>query len=200
MISLLLRPLFPVLLCLSLFGCAVSSPTIRYLQLSAGEPAAGEGAGVRVFMNSVTMPDYLLRGELLLRDSPYSFRYRNDQRWAEPLDVGIQRVLARRLKAALGTRELILFPQPRWQGPHWELQLDVRSFELHQDRAVLAAAGSWTWRAGDGNGALPDREYVDFEASKALDASQADAAIALSSLLWEFADALAAPLVTKRGM
>jgi uncharacterized lipoprotein YmbA len=205
MIFFLLRPVLIVLLSLGLFGCAVTSPTIQYLQLSAGDLPAPEGSGVRVIMNSVSMPDYLLRGELLLRDSPYSFRYRNDQRWAEPLDMGIQRVLARRLKTDLNTRELIVFPQPRWEDSHWELQIDVRSFELQEGRAVLAAAGSWTWRAGSNNrasagSAVADREYVDFEASRALDESGADAAIALSALLWEFADALAEPLMTKKGM
>lgn len=196
----LLRPLR--LLCLSLSlsmgmsisGCTVSSPPIRYLQLSAGSEPQPEAAGLPVAVDAVAVPDYLLRDELLLRQSAVELTYSADQRWAEPLDLGIQRVLARRLARELNTRSVVLFPDVPRQIPFWELRVDVRQFEMRDDKVVLRANGTWTQRgAPQGDSATP--AHVVFEAREALPASDADAAMALSRLLWQFAEALAEPLL-----
>jgi uncharacterized lipoprotein YmbA len=188
----------PLLLCLcaALAACAVSSPPIQYLQLSAGNVAVPERGTLSVALDAVAVPDYLLRNELLLRDSAYSLRYRADRRWAEPLDLGIQRVLARRLAAELDTRQVSAFPEVARMRPDWELRVSVQRFEILEGRATLKASGVWTPRDGAGH----TRQQVDFEATQPLpepaipSAPNADVAIALSELLWRFAEALAEPL------
>ena len=183
-------------LCAALAACAVSSPPIQYLQLSAGTVTMPGQGTLTVAVDAIAVPDYLLRNELLLRDSAYSLRYRADRRWAEPLDLGIQRVLARRLAAELGTRQVSAFPEVARTPPDWELRVSVQRFEILEGRATLKAIGVWTPR----DGTAQTKQQIEFEATQPLPepatqlAPNADVAIALSELLWRFAEALAEPL------
>ncbi len=65
-------------------------------------------------MGPVLVPGYLDRTPLCMRDSGNEVTYNEFQRWAEPLDDGIARVLVENLCLLLGTARIDVFP---WKTP-----------------------------------------------------------------------------------
>lgn len=184
-------------------GCVVNTPVISHLQLSAGDTAPASADAPVILVDTVLVPDFLLRDELLLRDDAFTIRYDNTRRWAEPIDIGVQRVIALRLKSALHTRQVNRFPDvPRGQQDYWILQIEIRNFDARGNTALLNASGRWTLntrkramdKAADKD-ATDHSEVVEFAQSLPLrDQSGPAIAEAMSTLLWHFADALAAPI------
>lgn len=174
-----------------LLGCSTTSPQIQHLQLSAGDAPVPGGRTPVVVLESIDVPDYLLRDELLHRDSQFALRYNATRRWAEPLDLGIQRVLGRRLQTSLGTQRLILYPDVPSSAAHWRLRVTITHFEVSGSNATIAALGRWEPQQPE----LSIVESVVFESSQALTGNSGeDIARVMSQLLWEFADKLTAAL------
>ena len=173
----------------TLAGCAVTPSPVQHLQLAAGAGATGaaRGDGPRVYIDRVELPDYLLRDELIHRDDAYTLTYVHSRRWAEPLDLGIQRVLGEDLAALLDTRHLRRFPMPAAGDTQLNLRVTIQRFELVGDRAELLASGVWR----QGSEATVTLAEVSFEDRIAIDGDTASAtAQALSELLGRFARAL----------
>ena len=173
----------------ALSACAVTTPPISHLQLDAGPTATPSRDSPIVLIYRVALPDYLLRNELIVRKDDTMLRYDPYLRWAEPLDLGIQRVLARQLGGLLDTRQVIRFPDVARGTEDYRLHVDVHRFETLGQRAVLQATGRW--EAGDGPGTVAS---VDFDDSLALSDGGAEVARALSALLARFSGELAAAL------
>ena len=173
-------------------ACSVSRTTITHLQLRSQEHSENLQNDPVVVLNAVALPDYLLRDELLRRRGDYRLTYDPAYRWAEPLDLGIQRVLDEELEARLRTRQVIRFPAMARRTPDWILSVEVFSFEALDRTVVLEAEGLWS------EGSAPETASVaiDFKDTQALDDdASADAiARALSLLLQRFALALAEEL------
>lgn len=187
-----------IVFCLSCcaLSCAVSSPPIQHLQLDDGAPAMANSDSPVISIDAVTVPDYLLREELLRRVDPYTVTYEQSIRWAEPLDLGIQRVIAARLEAALNTRQVVAFPNISSEAPDWRLRVVVKRFEASKDSAVLEAEGQWSGRDTNGkNTDFTEKRVVNFRDTRILtQPSPAATAAALSSLLADFTEALAEPI------
>jgi uncharacterized lipoprotein YmbA len=171
-----------VLICAA---CSVSRPSITHLQLRSLEPRGVLGDSPVVVINAIELPDYLLRDELMRRVDGVRLSYDASLRWAEPLDLGIQRVLARELETGLGTRHVIRFPAMARRTPDWRLDVEVFAFEAEAGRVILRAEGLWA------TGAEPDQTIVavDFEETTIIepDASAEVIAETLSALLHSFA-------------
>jgi uncharacterized lipoprotein YmbA len=184
--------------CLILVACAATTPQIQHLQLSAGEARAAKGEQPIIVLDAVDLPDFLLRDELLVRESDYTLHYDHNRRWAEPLDLGIQRVLGRRLGASLGTRRIVLYPDAPSAGiADWRLRVSVLRFEAEGDEVLLRANGRWEAMRGTAAG-MNNIETIEFERRLRLGGnSGADIAQTMSQLLWEFAEGLAEPLRTR---
>ncbi len=103
--------------------CAIScasSPDSRFYTLapmqeaSASAPAAADRSPVSLCVGPVLVPGYLDRLPLCVRDSAYEVTYAEFDRWAEPLEDGIGRVLVENLSQLLGTARIDVFP---WKTP-----------------------------------------------------------------------------------
>jgi uncharacterized lipoprotein YmbA len=88
----------------------------------------------------VHLAAYLAVPEIQVRASATEVRRGTVDRWAEPLEDGIARVLAQDLSAILGTREVVLFPWYAEQRPDCQVQVSVRRFELEPDGSGLLEA------------------------------------------------------------
>ncbi|MFK8042071.1 membrane integrity-associated transporter subunit PqiC [Congregibacter sp.] len=174
-----------------LVACAPTSIPIQHLQLSAGEAPLAQGRRPIIVLDRIDLPDYLLRDELLHRESSFSLRYDAARRWAEPLDLGIQRILGRRLESALNTQEVILFPDATSQPIDWRLRVIITHFEATAATAKIVAEGRWE----QGNDDVKLVESVVFEDSLPLGSGDGeDIAKVMSELLWKFSDELAAAI------
>ncbi|MEM1190241.1 MAG: ABC-type transport auxiliary lipoprotein family protein [Pseudomonadota bacterium] len=177
-----------VALALLLEACAVSSPTINHLQLvalSEGKPASDSP---RLFLDRVLLPDYLLRDELISREDEFTLQYDAQLRWAEPLDLGIQRVLAEELALLLDTRQITRYPSPAGNLVEWQLRVEIDRFERSGNTVQLRGRGYWS----PGQDSSVTAATLDFDESVVPDSTDPGAtARALSELLARFAVALA---------
>ncbi len=128
---------------LALWGCTVLAPAPDpsrfYVLAPTGAPGAG-GGPLALGIGPVRLPGYLAVPEIQVRASATEVRRSEIDRWAEPLDEGIARVLAQDLSAALGTNEVVLFPWFPEQRPAVQVALSVRRFELEPDGSGLLEA------------------------------------------------------------
>jgi len=117
-------------------GCTLLSPAAdpsRFYVLSARSSSAADGADLALGVGPVQLAAYLAVSEIQVRASASELSRLPVDRWAEPLEEGITRVLAQNLSAELGTRDVVLFPWYADQTPSHQVQLSVRRFELEPD-------------------------------------------------------------------
>ena len=143
-------------LALALTGCSLpaqlkSSPSVRYYVLSSPLPAssASESAGIGVL--PVTLPGYLTRQQIVLRDADgINITINEYDRWAEGLGQGISRVLcdalavrgipALPLRTGAKVTEKLMLDVRRLDGPlNGEVTIDV-VWRLQRDGDVLKSA------------------------------------------------------------
>ncbi|MHA7817071.1 MAG: PqiC family protein [Pseudohaliea sp.] len=187
------RLLAPLLALLLATGCA-SPLELRYVTLApAAEPAA-RGDGPALAVGPVTLPDYLLRGDLAERLGPHRISYRRDRRWAEALDHGIQRVLVANLAARLDSAAVRQFPGP---APAADRRVSLVVHRFETETAMAVAIVDWTLHGGSGEN---DLAHGTFEAREPLaDDRAATQAAALSALLSALAAELAAAVTGAGG-
>lgn len=141
------------LLVLAVGGCTFLGPVkdaSRYYTLAPREVAAPRSAGPRVALMPVELPAYLDRNEVAVRVSDTELRYVPTERWAEPLEHNVTRVLTQNLGAALGSDRVVspttsigLVPAPDF----WVEVIVVRFESTSDGRAHLTAR----WAVRDSN-------------------------------------------------
>ena len=177
-----------------LAGCVTTSPPVSYIQLSDKSVSPGSSPSPRVMLDAVVVPDFLLRNELLMRVDEHRLRYNTSARWAEPVDIGVQRVLTARLSAALDSYAVFSFPDSHSGILDWRVDIAVRNFEAIGEDVVLTADVQLHPR--EGRTAIIER----FDARKRLSSlDPAVVAAGLSALLGQLADGIAARIQAAEG-
>jgi uncharacterized protein len=126
----------------ALGGCTLLAPrpdASRYFVLHAAAAPGGPAPGVSVGLGPVTLPAYVRRPEILTRASAAELRPSDVERWGEPLEDAVPRVLGRNLALELGTLDVRLFPWFREDQPELQVAVDVERFEREGDEGVVAA-------------------------------------------------------------
>jgi len=127
----------------ALAACTLLEPrpdTSRYFVLHpVAAPAPAPAAAPRVGLGPIAVAAYLRRPELLTRVSASELEPSESERWAEPLEEAVPRVLARDLAAALGGLDVPLYPWYREDQPDVQVAVDLLRFEREGDEAVLVA-------------------------------------------------------------
>lgn len=186
--------------CLSNAGCSLLAPRAdpsRYFTLAASpaaQPSAGDTARRLTYgLGPITLPAYLDRNAVATRVSPTEIKYSLVDRWAEPLQASVTRVLLENMTARLGTDHVLVYP---WSGGtpiDYQIEVEV----LHLERTAsgenrLAAR----WRIKDGR---TGREAVASSSNIQRPGPPGDpggSAAALSAGLGELSEEIAAALQT----
>jgi uncharacterized lipoprotein YmbA len=135
-----------VLLCSVMAGCA-SSPSLRYFALVAtGEqhPVAAAST-LRIEVGPVSVPQSIDRSELVLFREGSRVTLLEQDHWAEPLRVGIGRVLAQDLARALGASLVWAYPQRGVPDPNVSVSVDIQRLET--DGSVVRLEALWSVRS-----------------------------------------------------
>ena len=114
----------------TLAGCGTTEPS-RFFQLSAKTTAPPEpkSGGPAWAVREVKLPRYLDRSQMIVRKSAHEIELDEYNRWAEPLDAGMARVL-QASKTADATEA-------------WRVDIEVLVFDVDEaGEAVLEAAWS----------------------------------------------------------
>jgi len=180
---------------LLLCACSVleprEDPTRWFVLAPAGEARAAPSPAARlVVVGPLRLPDYLLRPELVRRAGANELQPSRVDRWSEPLDRAVLRVLCLDLAALRPDDRVVAFPAEAGEQPAGSIEVAVTAFEA--DAAGLARLqGSWRLRGASGAGG-PSR---DFRLERAAESGEAPAVVgAMSGLIEELAKELATAL------
>ena len=191
MFSQLMKLFFPVTLLLALAACGSTPPAKHYL-LTAQESLPRTSSGPALGVGPVTIPPYLDRYGIVRSDGANGVQIASSERWAEPLDEGITRVVSMNLAGLLQTHNIQLFPWHPRRQPEFGIKIRVVSMDVDEQHAQLVA--EWLVYQVDGGEALT-RRLQDY--SQPLEGVEQDAAViaaAYSKLLYQLSRDIAAAL------
>ena len=114
-------------------------PDIEAAERQNSDPSTQISLGV----GPVRLPAYLDRREIVMRVAPSRFDLSENDRWAEPLDENLTRVLAQNLSILLGSDQIIPYPWPLDQKPHYRVEIQVLRFESDSAGEIQLSA-RWT--------------------------------------------------------
>lgn len=189
---------FLLLLMLAGPGCTTFSAQpdpSRFFTLAplAGAEAAGEdkrdsAPRISLGIGPVSLPGYLDRQEIVTRIAQNQLRLSENDRWAEPLDENVARVVSQNVAAILRAEHITSYPWPIDRRPLYQVEIDVLRFETNTvPEAHLAAR--WTVRH---TGKKDLIRYRDTQVSRPARARGAEASVAaLSETLAELSRQIA---------
>ena len=145
-------------------GCSVLEPQEDHTRYFVLTPTSGENStppakavstshDLLVGLGPITLPQYLERPEVITRLSDTEFSASNNDRWGEPLDASVLRVLAQDLASHLPNSEIVAFPWSKKAPIDYRISVEFRRLERTADgRTVVQAV--WTLRTGSDNRVL----------------------------------------------
>jgi len=128
---------------------------------AAGAPAVGPNTGspLTIGVGPIDFPEYLRRTQLVTRTAPNRIDVCDQRQWAEPLDRNFARVLAENLGALLNTQRIEKYPWPRNNPIDYQIEINVRHFEMTTDGQSQLTAG-WVIKDGRDGKDLYDSETI----------------------------------------
>jgi uncharacterized lipoprotein YmbA len=142
---------FPVIFALfsiSLSACPSFSPQpdrTRYFALTSQAQADGAAKNpgldeIWLGVGPVRIPGYLDREELVVRVAQNRFDVAQNDRWIEPLEESLSRVLAQNLHAVLGSERIVRYPWPNSRRISHQVEVEILRFEpTSEGEAQLSA-------------------------------------------------------------
>jgi uncharacterized lipoprotein YmbA len=120
-------------------ACESTPPDYYYLQ-SLGPAEAGiDDYQARLVVEEVTLPNYLNRSDIVTQQQVNRLDVAETEKWAEPLDAGVARVLRADLAHLLAERRVLVTPRD-FTDPDARLYVHISRFEVSGgSEAVLDA-------------------------------------------------------------
>lgn len=177
-----------LLLCSLLAACG-TTPQSKYYLLTSKMDGIPAGDSPQLGIGPVIIPEYLDRDTLVYRESSNELHINSAERWAEPLEDGISRVMVLNLAAQLDTVNVHAFPFHAQRRPDWGVKLRLVRLDAENNRAILDT--EWLIYT-PGSGEAIQQGLVSLE--RELDPEQAVApqlAGAYSELLWQLSEEIA---------
>ncbi len=182
-------------------GCTVLAPQpdtshfflLAPLPMSDAQQSSGESVlhpKMLLGLGPIKLPPYLDRNEIAVRLGPTQVTYSAVDRWAEPLNVNVSRVLLQNLSELLGTDRIVMYPWSNAMEVEYQIRVELLSFEATKSGEAQLAARYGILPAG-GRDALAVRD-VNF--SRPGGADTALAVAALSATLGDLSRDIAATL------
>ena len=181
---------------LVLTGCG-SSPPNNYYLLSAHPFPAPSGETPAVGIRPIEIPEYLSRQNLVYNRLDNSLQVASSDMWAEPLEDGIQRVLALNLAGLLNTQNVRFFPWHPKRTPDYGVKVNLLQLDANKNEASLTAE----WLVSRPENAEPvNRRLSQLQLSFSSGSTEAEqVAATYSKLLFQLSEIIAAA-ITKDGV
>jgi uncharacterized lipoprotein YmbA len=138
-------------LCLLLWlsACGSSPPSNFYRLTPAVEPTSG-GQQPALGIGPVDIPEFLNRNAMVYARGGNQLQIAGTERWAEPLEYGILRVVGLNLSALMQTENLRFFPWDVRQAPDYGIRISVLDLDASEGQATLVV--DWLiYKPGDGS-------------------------------------------------
>jgi len=181
-------------------GSCSSAPPFQYYMLTTAAPSSPplltpqQSAANQVGLGPVSVPSYLDRSNIVRRDGVTSVELSATDRWAEPLQDMLPRVLADNLASRLGVDRVVVLPTLRSQPLSFQVEVNFIRFDTDATgEAVLAAE----WDLFSGTAAEPVQSGVTRARRAAAGDDRSAQVIALSATLGNLADEIARVVATR---
>jgi uncharacterized lipoprotein YmbA len=132
---------FAGLFTLLLYGCGTSQVPDYYLLTANAQPASGASSELIIGVGPIEVSDFLERPQIAIHSGTNRLEIDELNRWAEPLDSAVIRVMALNLAALLGTEKITGFPWRRDDRPDFAIRIAILALDHRQGQAVLGV--SW---------------------------------------------------------
>jgi len=173
----------------ALAACGSTPPSKHYL-LRAQPVPPPQRAELSLGVGPVTIPQYLKRDAMVFSTDGNQLQITAGERWAEPLEDGIIRVLSLNLAGLLQTQDIRLYPWHPGRSPDYGLKVRVLQLDAFADSAQLTA--EWLlFHPGDDSPV--DRRIARLQAPLSAASGQKAEAVArvYSELLFELSQQVA---------
>jgi len=135
-------------------GCARSQPVNYYIMRSIQSPgpevpAAGKEPAPTIGVGPVKIPEYLNRPQMVSRSTGSGLQFAEFDRWAEPLEDNLTRVLADNLSILVPSQNVYIFPWPKAMPVQYRITLEIIHLEKMPDGKVILDA-HWDILGNDG--------------------------------------------------
>ncbi len=166
-----------VLLAGSLSGCGSSPPSSFYTLSPSSLTPIGSVGDNDITIGPVEIPDYLNRPQIVTRGDGSELKLAEFDRWAEPLDDSIQRMLMTNIGILLHSDQVVGFPSKQRFGLQYHVVVRIQRFDSdNRGNAVLEA--KWGILDSKGDRAAPvQRGHFESRAPSANDYNQIVAAL-----------------------
>ena len=141
---------------------------------------------VSFYVKEARLPHYLLDKRFVSRPSDNTIVFRENQRWGEPLEIGVGRVLGQNLGSLLNTFSYGVYPQRRKFEYNHEVEIFIERFEVVSENSVKLKA---FWEINKKGGL---KERGAFEQTYSLQNNDVKSQVrALSNLLFDLSNEIA---------
>ena len=93
----------------------------------------------------ISVPGYLDRQEIVTRIAQNQVRLSEYDRWAEPLEEGVGRVVSQNVASILSAERITSYPWPTERRPLYQVEIEILRFETNTSQEAQLAA-RWTVR------------------------------------------------------
>jgi len=145
-----LRALAALALLVMPAGCATTKPTAFYTLSRTTDPQAPKlsAKGLVIGLGPLTIPQYLDRPDIVTREGANQMRLAEFNKWAEPLEPLLTRIMAEDLYTLLDASDVIPIPQRGDVPLDRVVEVDIGRFDADASGQVVLDA---RWRVYKGD-------------------------------------------------
>jgi uncharacterized lipoprotein YmbA len=176
---------------LILLGCG-STPASNYYLLSAQAQQTPSGTSPSVGVGPIEIPEYLNRHAMVYNRDGNQLHIASFERWAEPLDSSILRVVRMNLASILNTQDVQAFPWKKSDRPEYGVAVTILNLDANDEGAKLVV--EWHLSRPQSKETLMrriDKLQLDLPAGEV---NATEVAAAYSELLYQLSSKIAAEI------
>lgn len=139
----MIRPFVWFFILISIVGC--STPTRFYVLSTASPPAEPleDSQTAIIALEAINIPSYIDQTRMVRRTGANTMTIHEHHQWREPLDAGIQRVLAINLTLLLPNTSIHPVPLPRGIVHDHRLFVKITRFDAVEDGSIFLSGNAW---------------------------------------------------------
>ncbi len=180
------RAVLAMLLLGLLASCASTPPSNHYILRAVATPPDAD-SGLALGVGPISIPDYLQRDNFVFSSETNRLEINSRERWAEPLEEGIARVVSLNLAGLLQTQDVRAYPWHPRRQPEYAVKVRVLELDASDTQARLVAE----WLLIDSHSDAPlERRITQLEKGLA-PADAGSVAAAYSELFYQLSEQVA---------
>jgi uncharacterized lipoprotein YmbA len=126
------------LMSMAFTGCG-TTPNSNYYLLNSSTSQAPVGSSPSLGVGPITIPEYLNRNSFIYTLDGNKLHIAKFERWAEPLDTGIMRIIQLNLASLLNTQNVQSYPWSGKKRPEYGVEISVLILDANDTQATLTA-------------------------------------------------------------